>query len=83
MGGKGWGLGGWGGGGWGMGGGGGGWGWGLGGAGVEPEGYSLVVPRTKTAWRWGPVDLLEAIGETGLVNLATVDIVEEGQLQAD
>jgi hypothetical protein len=47
---------------------------------VEPEGYALVVPRTKTAWRWGPVDLLEAIGETGLVNLATLDIVDaEGQ----
>ena len=50
-------------------------------AGEEPEGYALVVPRTKSAWRWGPVDLLEAIGETGLVNLATLDIVDAQQQQ--
>ncbi len=34
--------------------------------------YGLEVPKTKTAWRWGPVGLEEKVGDTGLVNLAQV-----------
>jgi hypothetical protein len=35
--------------------------------------YGLEVPKSKSSWRWGPVNLEDRVGDTGLVNLAQVD----------